>query len=83
MTTHCLGMVMHQPPSHAAIVGFGMVSYDTVQPEILAGIKFGSWALNRHCKNIGGFKFGSSVRDHHTYTCRYETLAELNLAVKN
>ena len=29
---------------------------DTVQPEILAGIKFGSWALNRHCKNIGGFK---------------------------
>ena len=39
----------------------------TVYPEILAGIKFGGWALNRHCKNIGGFKFGSSVRDRHTY----------------
>ena len=23
--------------------------------------------LNRHCKNTGGFKFGGSVRDHHTY----------------
>ena len=24
----------------------------------MPGIKFGSLALNRHCKNIGGFKFG-------------------------
>ena len=24
----------------------------------LAGIKFGGWAPYRHCKNIGGFKFG-------------------------
>ena len=39
----------------------------TVQPEILAGNKFGGWALNRHCRNIGGFKFGGSVRDLHTY----------------
>ena len=35
---------------------------------ILVGIKFGGLAQNRYCKNIGGFKFGSSVRDHHTYT---------------
>ena len=26
---------------------------------ILAGVKFGSWAQNRHCKDIGGFKFGN------------------------
>ena len=32
---------------------------NTVYPEILAGIKFGGWAPNRHCKNIGGFKFGA------------------------
>ena len=32
----------------------------TVQLEILAGIKFGSWAPNCHCKNI---KFSGSVRD--------------------
>ena len=34
---------------------------------------------------IGGFtcKFGGSVRDHHTYmcTCKYEILADFNLAV--
>ena len=27
----------------------------------------GRWAPNHHCKNIGGFKFGGSVRDRHTY----------------
>ena len=40
-----------------------------------------AWALNRHCKNIGRFKFGSSVRESHTYTSKYETLVEFNLAV--
>ena len=46
------------------------ISYlHTVKPEILAGIKFGGWAQNRYFKNIGGFKFGGSVRDRHTYIC--------------
>ena len=37
--------------------------------EILAGIKFGSWAQNHRgcCKNIGGFKFGGLIRDRYTY----------------
>ena len=50
----------------------------TVYPEILAGIKFGDWAPNCHCKNIGGFKFGSSVRDRHTYDyiCKYSGVLE-------
>ena len=34
---------------------------DTVRPEILVAIKFGSWALNRN------YKSGSLVRDCHTY----------------
>ena len=55
--------------------------YIAVEPEIMAGIKFGGWALNRQCKNIGGFKFGGSVRDRHTHICKYEILAEFNLAV--
>ena len=29
--------------------------------------KFGSWASNCHCKNIGRFKFGGWVRDRYTY----------------
>ena len=45
------------------------VCSDTVSPEILAGIKFGGLAPNRYCKNISRFKFGSSVRDCHTYIC--------------
>ena len=53
---------------------------NTVQPEILVGIKFGGWALNHHFKNIGGFKFGGSVRDCHTYICKYEILSDFNLA---
>ena len=34
-------------------------------------------------KNIGGFKFGSSVWDCHNiiYICKYEILADFNLAV--
>ena len=32
-------------------------------------------------KNIGGFKFGSSVRDRHTYICKYEILVDFNLVV--
>ena len=48
----------------------------TIQLEILAGIKFGSWSLNRHCKYIGG-----SVRDRHMYIYKYEILADFNLAV--
>ena len=50
----------------------------TVYPEILAGIKFGGWAPNRHCKNIGSFKFGGSVRDSHTYDyiCKYSGVLE-------
>ena len=43
--------------------------YITVEPEILAGIKFGGWALNRRCKNFGGL-----VRDRHTHICKYEIL---------
>ena len=46
---------------------------NTIQPEILVEIKFGGWAQNHHCKNICGFKFGSSVRDRHMY----------NIAIKN
>ena len=55
----------------------------TIQPEILAGIKYGGWALNFHCKSIGGFKFGSLVRDLHTYNIiwKYQILADFNLAV--
>ena len=45
------------------------------------GIKFGGWAPNRYCKYIGGFKFGSSVRDRHMYICKYEILAYFNLVV--
>ena len=36
---------------------------------------------NRHCKSIGRFKFGSSVKDHHTSICKYEILEDFNLAV--
>ena len=43
----------------------------SLQHTVLAGIKFGGWALNRHLKNIGNFKFGGSVRDRHTYICKY------------
>ena len=40
---------------------------------------FRGWTLNRHYKNICGFKFGGSVRDRHTYIiCKYE---DFNLAV--
>ena len=28
----------------------------------IGGIKLSDWALNRHCKNIGGFKISGSVR---------------------
>ena len=55
------------------------------QPKILAGIKFGSWALNRHCKSIGGFKiwqFGKGSQ----YVCswKYEIiLVDSYLAVSN
>ena len=45
------------------------------------GIKFGSWAPNRHYNNTGGFKFGSSVKDRHTSICKYEILADFNLVV--
>ena len=38
---------------------------------MLAGIKFGE---NRYYKNIGGFKFGGSVRDR-------QILADFNLAI--
>ena len=43
----------------------------------------GAAAARAHmtCKNIGGFKFGGSVRNHHTYACKYETSAGFNLAV--
>ena len=64
-----------------AVSNPGTYVSNTVYPEILAGIKFGGWALNRHRKNIGGFKFGGSVRDRHTYICKYEILADFNLAV--
>ena len=47
---------------------------------MLAGIKFGSWVPNCHCKCIGGFKFGVLVWDRHTYN-RVRILADFNLAV--
>ena len=49
---------------------------------LLAGIKFGV-GPQICCKNIGGFKFGVSVKDRHTctYDCRYKILADFNLAV--
>ena len=31
----------------------------------MAWIKFGGWAQNRYCKNIGKFEFGGLVRDVH------------------
>ena len=34
-----------------------------------------------NCENIGRFKFGGSVRDCHTYICKYEILADFNLVV--
>ena len=52
----------------------------SVQPEILVGIKFGGWEI-AICKNIGGFKFGGSVRNHHTYICKYEILVDFNLVI--
>ena len=42
---------------------------------------FTTCAYARGNKNIGGFKFGSLVRDQHTYIHKYEILADLNLAV--
>ena len=36
----------------------------------IGGIIFGSRTQNRYCKNIGGFRFGGSVWDYHTYTCK-------------
>ena len=56
-------------------------AHNTIWPVILAGIKFGGWTLNRHCKNIGGFNLSSLVTDHHTYNiCKYEifNLADFN-----
>ena len=44
-------------------------------------IKFGSWAPNHHCKNIGRFKFGGLVRDRHMYIFKYEILADFSLVV--
>ena len=55
-----------------------------IYPELLAVIKFGGWAPNRHCKHIGGFtwRLGNfTVGDHHMYMCKYEILADFNLAV--
>ena len=49
----------------------------------MVGIKFGGWAPDRHCKNIDGFKFGSSVRDRHTYTIfiRIVAVATINFSL--
>ena len=41
--------------------------------EILAGIKFGCWASNCHCKSTDRFKFGGLVRDHYMYMCDYDS----------
>ena len=35
----------------------------------------------RIARNIGGFKFGGSVRDRHMYICEQEILVDFNLAV--
>ena len=32
-------------------------------------------------KNIGRFKFDGSVRDYHTYICKYEIFTDFNVAV--
>ena len=44
-----------------------IMHYSEVQLEILEEIKFGGWAQNHHCKNFGGFNFGSLVRNHHIH----------------
>ena len=63
---------------HLAVVSrCSKLLYNTV---ILAGFKFGGWALNRHCKTTGGFKFVGLVKDCHTYICKYEILVDFNLA---
>lgn len=54
--------------------------YANVYLEILVWIKFGSWAQNRHCKNIGGYKFGSSVWNCHTLFYM-RVVADFGLAV--
>ena len=74
--------INHYMTMHHSLQVYGFIFLlNSEQPEILAGIKFGSWALNCHLKNIGGFKFGGS--DCHMYLCKYEKLAEFNLAVAN
>ena len=46
------------------------------------GIKLAVGPQIAIAKNIGRFKFGGLVRDRHTYIiCRYEILADFNLAV--
>ena len=50
--------------------------------EILAGIKFGGWAQNHYCKNIGGFKFGGLVQDRHMYIYKYKILAVVTETAK-
>ena len=50
--------------------------------KILVGIKFGGWAPNHHCKNIGRVKFG---RDRHIYNiCKYNIiLKDFNYRLPN
>ena len=48
---------------------------------MLAGIKFGGWVPNGHCKDIGGFKFGDSVRDCHSIYASKKFWQIFNLAV--
>ena len=61
-----------------------LMQFDTIAQIILgrtllAGIKFGSWAQNRHCENyICRFNFGGSLRDHHTYNIQVRNIGGFN-----
>ena len=62
----CTPHDIYGPPT---VITKFMFKGPTVQLEIFAGIKFGGWVPNCHSKHIGGFKFGGSVWDRHTYIC--------------
>ena len=58
----------HSSSPHSSFKG--TTAYSTIIKHMAGNsgrIKFGGWAPNCHCKNIGGFKFASSVRDHHKH----------------
>ena len=58
-----------------------MCTCNTVQPEILAVIKFGGLAPNNVFHTIFGLKFGGMVRYRHRYMHAEKKLVDFNLAV--